>query len=73
MVGTGIPMLLDAVADRILVAPRYHGIEKAIGAAAGKVVIVKALATPPVDIVFELLIARERVARGAACRHLIGL
>ena len=57
MVGAGVPMLLDAVEDRVFVAPRYHGIEKAVGAAASKVGVAKALAAPAVKLVFELQIA----------------
>ena len=44
MVGAGVPMLLDAGADRGLVAPGDHRVDKAVGAAAGELVVAKALA-----------------------------
>ena len=52
MVGAGVPMLLDAGADRTFVAPRHHRIEKAVSSPAGKIGVTKALASPPIDIVF---------------------
>ena len=47
MVGAGVPVLLDPGADRAFIAPRHHGIEKALRAAAGEV-IAKPLAPPAV-------------------------
>src|SRR5438093_8517604 len=54
MVGAGIPMLLDTSADGTLVTPRHQGIDKPIGTPAGEIGVAEALATPVVDIVFEL-------------------
>src|SRR5205809_542043 len=42
MVGAGFPMLGDAFSDRRLVAPGDIGVDKALGAAAGEVIIAKA-------------------------------
>ena len=44
MVGAGVPVLLDAGADRALVAPGDDRVDKAVGAAAGEVGVAKALA-----------------------------
>src|SRR5271165_4939529 len=66
MVGAGVPVLLDASADRAFVAPRHHGVEKAIRAAASEIGIAEALATPTADIIVELQISGECLARGAA-------
>ena len=73
MVGTGVPMLLDSASDRPFVTPRHHGIEEAVGASVGKVVVAKALATPTIDVVFKLQIARERLACGTARSRWVGL
>src|SRR5438128_10961135 len=66
MVGAGFPVLLDPSPDRAFVAPRHHRIEKAIRAAAGEVVIAKALAPPAVDVILELQIPGQSLARGTA-------
>ena len=44
MVGAGVPMLLDAGADRVLVAPGDDRVDKPVGAAAGEVVVAEARA-----------------------------
>src|SRR5271169_356207 len=70
MVGAGVPMLLDAGADRGLVPPGDDRVNKAVGAAAGKVGLAKALAAPRIDVVLELQVVRQRLARGTArCRR----
>ena len=43
MVGAGVPMLLDAGADRGLVAPGDDRVDKPVGAPAGEVIVAKAL------------------------------
>src|SRR5215469_18738774 len=73
MIGTGVPMLLDTGADLALVAPRHHRIDKAVGTAAGEVVVAEALPPPAVDIILELQIARESLAGGSTRLRLIGL
>src|SRR6516225_819860 len=72
MAGAGVPMLLDAGADRVFVAPRRHRIEKALRTAAGEVVVTEAFAPPAVDVVFQLQIAGERLSRGAARSGRVG-
>src|SRR5215470_3424140 len=63
MVGAGIPMLLDAGADRTLIPPSDNRIEKTIRSATGEIVIAEPLVPPTVDIVLKLHIARKRLAR----------
>src|SRR5580693_1659128 len=63
MVGARLPVFLDAGADRALVAPGHQSVEEAIRTAAGEVFVVKVLAPPAVDVVVELEIAGERLAR----------
>src|SRR6266446_1921885 len=58
MVGAGVPMLLDAGADRALVAPRHQGIDKMVGTTAGEIGVAEALPAPVVDVVLKLHIAR---------------
>src|SRR5271170_4179367 len=72
MVGAGIPVLLDAGADRGLVAPGDDRVDKAIGPAAGEVGVAIALGSPGIDVVFELQIVRQRLARSAARRCPVG-
>src|SRR5580693_9934046 len=73
MVGAGVPVLLDPGADRALIAPRDHRVQKALRAAPREIVITEALAPPAVDVVLELHIARKRLARGAPRRRRVGL
>src|SRR6266436_8151961 len=72
VVGAGIPMLLDAGADGALVAPRHQGIDKPVGTTAGEIGVAEALPAPVVDVVFELHLARKRLASGAARSSSVG-
>src|SRR5271163_1840887 len=70
MVGAGVPVLLDAGADCGLVAPGDDRVDKSVGPAAGKVGLAKALTPPGIDVILELQVVRQRLARRAArcCR-----
>ena len=46
MVGAGVPMLLDAGADRGFVAPGDDRVDKTVGAAAGNIGVAEALPPP---------------------------
>src|SRR5918911_5539124 len=65
MVGPGIPMLLDALADRRLVAPGDIGVDEAVRAAIRQLVA-KAEPAPVVGVIVELQVRRQRLARGRA-------
>src|SRR5437667_10536508 len=62
MVGAGVPMFLDALADRRLAAPGDIGIDEAVRAAAAEIVIAKAETPPIVDVIIEPHIGGERLA-----------
>ncbi len=64
MVGAGVPMFLDALADRRLVAPGDIGVDEAVRAAAAEIVIAKAEAAPIVDVIVESQIGGERLSGG---------
>ena len=51
MVGAGVAMLLHAGRDGRLVAPHDEGVDQAVAAAVGEVVVGEALALPVVRIV----------------------
>src|SRR6266849_3650109 len=70
MVGTGLPMLRDALPDRRLAAPGDVGVNKAVGAAAGEVIVAKAKPAPVVDVIVEPQVVGERLASKGArlCR-----
>src|SRR5260370_750520 len=70
-VGGNLPMA--AAQLNWFAAPRHHGVEKALRAAAGEVVVTKPLAPPTVDVVLELQIAGKRLTCRAARRCRIGL
>src|SRR5215469_3816270 len=72
MVGAGVPVLLNPCADRAFVAPCDHRIQKSLRATSGQVLIPEALSPPAVDVVFQLHIARQRLACGAARRRGVG-
>ena len=73
MVGAGVPMLGDAPADRRLAAPGDIGIDKAVGAAAGQIIVAETEPAPIVDVIVEPHVVGERLAaeRAGLCR--IGL
>src|SRR5437588_10509957 len=62
MIGAGVPMFLDALADRRLVAPGDIGVDEAVRAAAAEIVIAKAESPPIVDVIIEPHIGGERLA-----------
>src|SRR5260370_23799539 len=62
MVGAGVPMLLDALADRRLIAPGDIGVDKAVGAAAGEIIVAKAEPAPVVDVIVEPQVVGKRLA-----------
>src|SRR3984893_4950940 len=64
MVGAGVPMFLDALTDRRLVAPGDIGVDEAIRAAAAEIVIAKAESAPIVDVIVEPHVRSERLAGG---------
>jgi hypothetical protein len=51
MAGAGVKMGLKALADGLLGAPCHHGVEEAVTAAAGEVVVAEAEALPILAIV----------------------
>src|SRR3954469_4903317 len=53
MVGAGVPVLLDALADRLLGAPGDIGVDEAVGAAARQIVAAKAEPRPVIDVIVE--------------------
>src|SRR5205085_2109149 len=61
MVGARIPMFLDALADRRLVAPGDIGVDEAVRTATAEVVIAKAEAAPIVHIIVEPQVGGERL------------
>src|SRR5690242_6071122 len=63
MVGAGVPVFLDAGPDRTFITPGDQRVEKAIRTAAGKICFAEVLAPPAVDVIVELEIAGERLAR----------
>src|SRR5437868_9826374 len=65
VVGAGVPVLLDPRADRVLVAPRDHCVEKALRTSSREIVIAEAFAPPAVHVILELHVARKRLPRGA--------
>src|SRR5271155_1100963 len=62
MVGAGAPMLLEPGADLTFIAPRHILIDKAIGAAAGEIIVAKAEPAPIVEVVVEPQVVGERLA-----------
>src|SRR5262249_46773403 len=60
VVGAGVPMRLHARADRGFVAPGDVGVDKAVGAAAGEIIVGEAEPAPVVHVIVELHIALER-------------
>src|SRR5580692_6433867 len=64
MVGAGVPMFLDALTDRRLVAPGDIGVDEAVRATAAEIVIANAETAPVVAVIVEPHVRGGRLAGG---------
>src|SRR5207249_2949142 len=64
MIGAGVPMLLNPLADRRLASPGDIGVDETLRPAAGKILIGKAEPPPIVDVIVEPHVRAERLAGG---------
>ena len=68
MVGAGVPMLLDPRADRALVPPRDHRVEKALRTSPREIVLTEALELSHLD--YEEFLAAYESMTLALSSHL---